>query len=105
MRKTSLFLAVIFSVAPACGPNNDTGYYASGSVRVTSTDSASSGPTQTGFTFSQQTRVDPNLPGTATTGFTGTCQVGPNGRTVHITRVPAPTMDLSEVNVTMPDWS
>jgi hypothetical protein len=98
-------LAAATALVGACAPENGTGFYALGSIRATVTD-ATGTPTTTGFEFAQQSRIDPSLPAGSTTGFTGTCQLGTTGRTVHITQVgPAnDTNGLTEFSLTLPSW-
>ncbi len=105
MRMSSFAVVSLLSIAAsACGPDNGLGFYALGSVRGTITD-ATGTPTTTGFDFQQMSRIDPTLPAGSSAGFTGTCQIGPNGRSVHIQQVgAADTHGLTEIAVNLPAW-
>jgi hypothetical protein len=106
MRTPSPFFAALGLVATlaACGPENGSGFFAQGSVRAVVNDPASTA-TSTGFTFQQQSRIDPNLPAGATAGFSGTCQIGTSTRTARITQVGNPDpRGLNEFSFTMPAW-
>jgi hypothetical protein len=109
MRKPLLWLPVVAAAAvfAGCGPNNDVGFYAGGSFRVTIADPNAPNPaatTTTGFEFPQQTRVDPTPNTNMGLATTGVCQVGPAGRTVRITRVGGDANGLQGFNLTMPPW-
>src|SRR5262249_36243088 len=56
----------------------------------------------TGFRFPNATRIDTTLPAGAATGITGSCQVGPNGRTLHPPQVGAGPGGLHTVGVQLP---
>ncbi|MEI8256107.1 MAG: hypothetical protein WCJ30_10595 [Deltaproteobacteria bacterium] len=102
MRKASFVVPFLFGVAlAACGPDNGLGFYAGGNVRATVTDN---GVTTTGFDIAQSSRVDPTLPSGATTGFTGTCQIGPNGRSLRLQQVGGNSLGMTEMSLTMPAW-
>ena len=105
MRKASIIVPFVFCAAlAACGPDNGLGFTALGSVSATVTD-ATGTPTTTGFDFMQSSRVDPTLPQGSTVGFTGTCQIGPNGRTLQVQQVGgADARGLTAIAVTMPGW-
>lgn len=102
MRKTVLIFPSILLAAACSGAP---GFEASGSVQATITDPSASTPTETGFGLAQQTEIDPSLPSGATTGYTGTCDIGSSGRTLRITAIGASQYGLSEIDVSMPDWS
>lgn len=88
--------------ASACAPNN--GFLVQGTVGV-SINEGSGAPTVTGFSFPPSTQVDPALPSGRSTGFIGTCSVGPNGRSVVLQRIGGDQLGLQSATFTMPDWS
>jgi hypothetical protein len=97
-------LAALALVASHCGPGNGTGFTAQGSVRVALRE-GSAAPTNSGFTFASQVRVDPTLPAGRADGFVGTCSVGPNERSVVLQRIGGDRVGLESVTFTLPDWS
>lgn len=104
MRKGLVWLAAAVVSVAACGPGNDLGFYASGSLSATLRDPAAGSTTDTGFAFGQRTRIDPSLPQGSAGGITGICQVGPNGRNLRLTRIGGDAFGVREINITMPNW-
>ncbi len=109
MRSAAPWMSFVFvAAASACGPNNGAGFTVSGTLTASVTGG---GPTQaSGFRFMGPNgggvRVDPMLPPGTLTGVTGTCSVGPTGRTITLTRVGDDgTLGLRSIAIAMPDWS
>ncbi len=102
MRKASFVVPFLLGAAlAACGPDNGLGFYVGGTVRATVTNG---GVTTTGFDIAQSSRVDPTLPSGATSGFTGTCQIGPNGRSLRLQQIGGNSLGMTEMSLTMPAW-
>jgi hypothetical protein len=103
MRRTALIVPMLLGMSAGCGDGGGTGFYAGGAIQMTITDPNSTMPGQAGFTIPTGTRIDATLPPDASVGFTGTCAVGPHGRTVTINGVGQDSP--ATVSITMPDWS
>jgi hypothetical protein len=106
MRKASGWIPATAMVAALAGcSNNDPGFYAEGALTASIPGTNAGDPaTETGFRFQQSTRVDPTLPAGRTSGPTGTCTVGPDGRAVRLTQIGGEPLGMRDVNITLPSW-
>lgn len=104
MHNGSVLVSLGMMVATIGCAGNDVGFYAQGSLRATVTQPGVATPTTTGFEFATFTRIDPSIPANATSGFTGTCRVGPTERTLHLQRIGGDELGLREVTIALPSW-
>lgn len=95
-------LAAVALLASNCAPS--TGFLVQGTVAIAFRDGAAA-PTDTGFRFAEQRRVDPSLPQSSAGGIQGTCSLGPSGRTIVLQQIGGDERGLRSITFTLPDWS
>jgi hypothetical protein len=95
-------LVAVALLASNCAPS--TGFLVQGTVSVAFRE-GSAAPTDSGFRFSPQRRVDPTLAQGTAGGIQGTCSLGPNGRSLLLQQVGGDARGLRSITFTLPDWS